>query len=87
MSKVKIAVIMCIALVAIGISGCNYDLIDTQYKFNYAYINVSGQYHVEGKVESWTDYEDGDQLQVTIDGVTYLTHASNVTLVYDPNIE
>ena len=36
---------------------------------------------VEGEVESWRDYDDGDQLQVTINGVTYLTHASNVVLM------
>ena len=35
----------------------------------------------EGEVESWRDYDDGDQLQVTINGVTYLTHASNVVLM------
>ena len=37
--------------------------------------------YVEGPVQSWRDYDDGDQLQVTIDGVTYLTHASNVVLM------
>lgn len=36
---------------------------------------------VEGKVESWRDYEDGDQIQVTIDGVTYLVHASDAVLM------
>ena len=71
----------------IVLTACNYDVIDTQYKFNYAYINVSDTYRVEGKVDKWTDYEDGDQIQVTINGVTYLTHASNVTLVYDPDKE
>ena len=34
---------------------------------------------VEGRLESWDDYE-GDQLQVKIDGVTYLIHSSNVVL-------
>ena len=34
---------------------------------------------VEGKLNSWDDYE-GDQLQVKIDGVTYLVHSSNVVL-------
>ena len=34
---------------------------------------------VEGNVESWCDYE-GDQLQVVIDGVTYLVHSSNIVM-------
>lgn len=38
---------------------------------------------VDGKVESWKDFEDGDQIQVKIDGVTYLVHSSNITLIYD----
>lgn len=35
---------------------------------------------IKGKCDSWRDYEDGDQIQVTIDGITYLTHATNVVL-------
>ena len=31
------------------------------------------------KVDSWNDYE-GDQLQVKINGTTYLAHSSNVVL-------
>lgn len=82
--------ILCISLIAMAalVSGaCNYNVIDTHYKFNYAYVTVCGNYNVNGEVESWTDYEDSDMVQVTIDGVTYYTHASNVTLIYDPNLE
>ena len=43
-------------------------------------VDLSGQV-VEGKVSSWTDYEDGDQLQVKINGKTYLVHSSNVVLI------
>lgn len=34
---------------------------------------------VQGKVDNWTDYE-GDQLQITIDGTTYLVHAANAIM-------
>ena len=34
---------------------------------------------IDLKLNSWDDYE-GDQLQVKIDGVTYLVHSSNVVL-------
>ncbi|MBQ2918817.1 MAG: hypothetical protein IJE61_06305 [Bacteroidales bacterium] len=36
---------------------------------------------VTGKVQAWTDYEDGDQIQVKIDNVTYLVHSTDVTLI------
>ena len=38
---------------------------------------------VDGAVESWRDFEDGDQLQIKIDGVTYLVHSTNVALIND----
>ena len=35
-------------------------------------------------VKSWTDFEDGDQIQIKAkDGTTYLVHSSNVTLIHD----
>ena len=39
---------------------------------------------VSGEVQGWNGYSDGDMLQVTIDGITYLTHSSNVVLVKRP---
>lgn len=36
---------------------------------------------VEGKVDSWKDFEDGDQLQITVDDVTYLVHATDAALM------
>ena len=38
---------------------------------------------VDGKVQSWTDFEDGDQIQVKINGNTYLVHSSNITLIQE----
>lgn len=67
------------------LSGCNRPVIDTTYKFNYAYIELQNGTVIEGSVQSWYDYEDSDQLQIKIDGVTYLVHSSNCTLIYDPN--
>lgn len=74
-----IILILAVMVIAMLLSGCNKQMIDLNYNFNYAIINTFNG-TVEGKVSSWTDFEDGDQLQVTIDGVTYLTHASNVIL-------
>ena len=36
---------------------------------------------VKGKVDSWTDYADGDQIQVKINGKVYLVHSANVALI------
>ena len=63
------------------LTACNHSIIDTTWNFNYGYIQLPTGEVVEGPVTSWCDYDDGDQLQVTINGVTYLTHASNVVLV------
>lgn len=72
-------------------TGCgNRVFLDTQYNFNYAYIQLQDGTTVQGKlpkVNGWCDYEDGDQLQVKIDGVVYLVHSSNCTLIYDPELE
>ena len=48
-------------------------------------IEIGAVKVVEGKIDSWTDYEDGDQIQVTINGVTYLVHSSDVVLIKESN--
>lgn len=64
--------------------GCgNKDMFDTVYTYDYGIVRLANGEIVEGKVEKWTDYEDGDQLQITIDGKTYLSHASDCTLIAD----
>ena len=63
------------------LSGCNKQMVDLTYSYEYAIIGLPNGETVEGKVSSWTDFEDGDQLQVKIDGKTYLVHSSNVVLI------
>lgn len=60
------------------LTGCNEQIIDTNYTFKRAYIEGVG----EIEVSTWRDYDDGsDQIQITgKDGVTYLTHSSRVIL-------
>jgi hypothetical protein len=38
---------------------------------------------VEGKLNSWLDFDDSDVIQVKIDGKTYLTSYVNVCLIDD----
>lgn len=84
----RTATIILALTLAIGsifaLSGCgNKQIFDTTYTFNRAIISLPDGTVIDGKVESWTDYEDGDQIQVKIDGKTYLVHSSNICLIAD----
>ena len=63
------------------LTGCNYQMVDTTYKYDRAIISLPNGEVIEGTVDSWMDFEDGDQLQIKIDGKTYLVHSSNVVLI------
>ena len=81
--KKLIAMLLCIIAVlsSLLLAGCNKQMVDLTYSYEYAIIGLPNGEVVEGKVSSWTDYEDGDQLQVKINGKTYLVHSSNVVLI------
>ena len=79
---VWIAVLM-LTVSALIFAGCNKQMVDLTYSYEYAIIGLPNGEVVEGKVSSWTDFEDGDQIQVKIDGKTYLVHSSNVVLISD----
>lgn len=70
-----------VLMTLITFTGCNKQIIDTTYSFDKAIIELPNGEIVEGKVESWKDYDDGDQLQVKIDGKTYLVHAGDICLI------
>ena len=61
------------------LAGCNKQMVDMTYSYEYAIISLPNGEVVEGKVSSWTDFEDGDQIA----GKTYLVHSSNVALISD----
>jgi hypothetical protein len=77
--------LMILVLAAVILSARNYQPVDLNYNFNYAVIRLQNGEVIEGKVESWRDYEDGEQIQVKINGVLYLTNSFNCTLMNDPN--
>lgn len=79
-----ILALMIVACSIFALSGCgNKQIFDTTYTFTRAIISLPDGTVIDGKVESWKDYEDGDQIQVKIDGVTYLVHSSNICLISD----
>ena len=76
-----LAVVLAVGLLILA--GCNKQMVDLTYSYEYAIIGLPNGEVVEGKVSSWTDFEDGDQIQVKIDGKTYLVHSSNIVLISD----
>ena len=83
----KKKIVVCLLLVVLVVSmlvlsSCNMQILDTTYSYEYAYISLPNGEVIEGKVDSWVDYES-DAVQVVINGKTYLTHYSNVVLISD----
>ena len=92
MRKIIVNVLI-IALTMFCISGCisnlkdqsakafNKNLFDFEYSFDTAIIDLHTEV-ITVKVKSWTDYEDGEQLQIIAeDGTVYLTSSYNCTLI------
>lgn len=78
----KIFMLICLVFGMITISSCgNKQLVDMTFTFDTAIICLPNGEIVEGKVESWKDFDDGDQVQVRVNGKTYLVHSENVALI------
>lgn len=77
----KIIALILALTVILTLAGCNAQIIDTTLAFDKAIISLPNGTVVEGKVTSWTDFEDGDQIQIKMNGKTYLTHISNAVLI------
>ena len=72
-----------VAAVLLVLASCNKQMVDLTYSYERAILSLPNGEIVEGRVSSWTDFEDGDQIQVKIDGKTYLVHSSNIVLISD----
>ena len=78
----RLALTIFLAIILISCTGCyNKQLLDLTYHYNRAIVRLPNGEIVEGRVSSWRDFEDGDSIQVKIDGKMYLTHISNVCLI------
>lgn len=82
--KHKITALLLIILIALVFTGCNRQLIDTTFKYDYVMFSmpdgeiIEGQ--IEGQVEPWRDFTDGDQIQVKVNDDVYLVHSSDIVL-------
>ena len=77
----KISLLASMVALCAWLCGCNKQIIDMTYAYNYAYIDIPGGSVVEGPIQSWKDYEEGDQIQVKINDVVYLTDTTRCVLV------
>ena len=82
--KIVFGVVLALALsLLLVLAGCNKQMVDLTYSYERAILCLPNGEIIEGRVSSWTDFEDGDQIQVKIDGKTYLVHSSNIVLISD----
>ena len=78
MRKFIASVVVGIGLL-VSLTACNKQVIDLTYSYSWAQIKMPDGSIIEGRVDSWTDYE-GEQVQVTIDGTTYLVSSINLVM-------
>lgn len=70
-----------LGMLTLCLSGCNYNLIDTNYQFDKAIIKMPNDEIIEVEIESWSDSE-GEQLTIVAeDGTIYLISANNCIFV------
>lgn len=90
--KKRITIILAVLLIMAIVIGAmfvineffyNKAIIDLTYAYDRAIIQLPNGEIIEGRVESWTDYADGDQIQVKVNGKVYLVHSSDVALIKD----
>lgn len=77
LNKILLVVIMILSLM---LTACNKQVLDFTYSYEYAIIKLPDNTIVEGKVQSWKDY-DGEQLQIVIDDNTYLVNSVNAIMM------
>lgn len=80
MKRITLALMLIVCTLLLASCG-NMDYFDTVFTFHEAIISMPDGTLVRGKVQNWTDYQDGDQIQVKIDDVVYLVHSENIVLM------
>ncbi len=80
MKKIKIILVLAI-VTALLLTGCNKQILDFQYDFDAAIVTLNGESKLY-RIDKWTDYQDGEQLQLTLqDGSVILVSTYNTILV------
>lgn len=80
--KKIIIFITIIAMLVLSFTSCgNKTLFDTTYSFEEVIAVLPNGEVIEGELQSWKDFEDGDQLQIKVDGKVYLIHSTDCVLI------
>ncbi len=80
-ASLSAAIVLLATLLCLASCG-NMQVFDTTYRFDYAIVKFPDGSCQKIEIKSWTDYEDGEQLQITaMDGTTYLVNSVNCVLV------
>lgn len=77
----KIILALMLIVLAACLAGCNYTVFDTTWTFDRAIFTLPDGTVIDGKVQTWKDFEDSDQIQVRVNDVTYLVHSSDIVLM------
>ena len=75
----KKIILTILAVATLVLTGCNKQIVDLNYKFKKVHVFETQQCY---EINSWTDYEDGDQIQVGIKGYgKVLFHSNQIALI------
>ena len=77
----KLFALLLALVLLLTLTACNKQMVDLTYSYERAVLCLPNGEVIEGKVSSWTDFEDGDQIQVRVNDVTYLVHSSDIVLM------
>ena len=81
--KAGIANIVVFGTILLLLTGCNQQVIDTNYTFDRAIVTMNDGTKMEIEIKQWKDY-DGEQLQIIgKDGKVYLVSSYNTILIKD----
>ena len=80
MMKLNKILLVGIMVLSSMLTACNKQVLDFTYSYEYAIIKLPDDTVIEGKVQSWKDY-DGEQLQIVIDDNTYLVNSVNAVMM------
>lgn len=77
--------IILLGLILFMLTGCNYQVFDVKYTFNYAYCDYE-YLPKEIKINKWSDY-DGEQIQIIDDSDNVLLISSYHCILTKEKIE
>lgn len=80
--KKRILTILATLAVSFGcLTGCNYQVIDLNYKFDKAHVKIGDEWTTV-ELKMWADY-DGEQFQLTLKDGTVMVVSSVNCILYN----